>query len=101
MLFTFTIKTIKMGEHKIEHLMSVGFRIVLTIISLVLIAIGIKAMVADHAVRYYYVSGRMDNEVKIKADIDWGQDEYFVLDRAVSYEEATELARELNKSLPK
>jgi len=91
-----------MSREKIEHTMSIAFRIILTLMAVVLFIVMVKAITTDHLVRYYYIAGYQSNgSVQIKADIDWDEDKTLTLDRSVTYEEAIEIVTKMNKALPK
>ena len=58
------------------------------------------ALLADHSIRYYYLSGSGTNtNIIIKGDINWADDITLQLDRNISYTEAIEMVEKLNKTL--
>lgn len=59
-----------------------------------------KFITADHQIRGYYINN-YDNQLKIKADIDWQDDPSIKLDRCISVDSAITLVERLNKTVKK
>lgn len=70
------------------------------VIALLIASILWNLTTADHKVRFYYLSGTYsDTTLRIRGDIDWGEDETILLDRTVTFEQGLKMVEELNTNL--
>ena len=79
-----------------------GFALLCVIAAAILLGITVKALTADHKVRYYYLTTYVTTGAstpRIIADIDWQADESIYLDRSITYQQAIQMVDSLNATL--